>query len=178
MKSGDQSPFAAMVRAACGFSATDDVEVTTPTFDRPPNWMPAMLPPETPESWKQFQRLSADQLHAWGCRRFAPFRDTPPSGNRASHRDAWFWEAEDGEQATHELWLFPAEWYAAIPAGFPITDINGCIEQFIPGKTDDDRRFGMLAFGLMVRLESPRTADAVDPHVDLTGTPSTREKEA
>jgi hypothetical protein len=152
LKSGDGSPFAAMVRAACGFSPTEDVEVATPTFNRPSNWIPAMLPPDTPENWRQLQRLTADQLHAWGCRRFSPYRDTPPPNERASHKDAWFWEVESREEATHELWLFPAEWYDSIPNGFPLTCIDGCIESFIRGKTDDDRRFGLLAYGLMVRL--------------------------
>jgi len=111
-----------------------------------------MLPPETPESWRQLQRLTADQLHAWGCRLFSHYRDTPSSDGRASQRDAWFWEVETRADATHELWLFPAEWYDAIPNGFPLTCIDGTIEQFVRGKTDDDRRFGMLAYGLMVRL--------------------------
>lgn len=163
LKSSDESPFAALIRAAIGASATEDVQVMTPTFNRPANWTPAMLPPETPESWRQLQRLTADQLYAWGCRRFAPYRDTPPSDNSVSHRDAWFWSVEDREAATHDLWLFPAEWYSAIPAGFPVTDINGCIEPFLPGTTDDDRRFGLLAYGLMVRHERPQSAGAVDP---------------
>ena len=38
---------------------------------------------------------------------------------------------------------------ASIPAGTEIVDINYATEKFEPGKTDDDYRFGMLAFGVL-----------------------------
>ena len=44
-------------------------------------------------------------------------------------------------------YLFPAEWYDHIPAGYEIVDISERVEAFEPGKTDDDRRGGMLAYG-------------------------------
>ena len=80
------------------------------------------------------------------------------------HVNCWFFALESDEanqpSATHELWLLPAEWYDAIPNGFPVTDIFGCIEQFERGKTDDDRRFGLLAFGVMLPLPAaPHGAD-------------------
>jgi hypothetical protein len=49
------------------------------------------------------------------------------------------------------LLLFPGEWYPRIPADFPIVTINGCAERFVPGVTDDDIRFGCLAYGILVR---------------------------
>jgi hypothetical protein len=47
-----------------------------------------------------------------------------------------------------KLMLFPKEWYNAIPKDFPIESINGEIEPFEPGVTDDDIRFGYLAYGI------------------------------
>jgi len=47
-----------------------------------------------------------------------------------------------------EIWLYPAEWYDYIPEDYEIIDIWGKTEKFQKGVTDDDRRFGCLAFGL------------------------------
>ena len=44
-------------------------------------------------------------------------------------------------------WLYPAEWYGAIPQGHEIVTLSGRIETFELGKTSDDRRFGLLAYG-------------------------------
>lgn len=153
LKADVDTPLANAIREASGADPGEDIEVMTPEFNRPADWDPAMMPPTESAGWKQLQGLKRDDLHAWGCRPWASFTQTPPTNpGMCSHKDAWFWTAEEGEAATHELWLFPAEWYAAIPAGFPVTDINGCIEPFIPGKTDDDRRFGLLAYGMMIKL--------------------------
>jgi hypothetical protein len=46
---------------------------------------------------------------------------------------------------------FPAEWYDHIPEGFEIVTINGAMKPFERGVTDDDRRFGLLAFGIVVK---------------------------
>ena len=47
-------------------------------------------------------------------------------------------------------YLYPKEWYRNIPAGYEVVSINDEVENFIPGKTDDDTRFGMLAYGFKV----------------------------
>lgn len=47
-------------------------------------------------------------------------------------------------------YLYPAEWYDFIPDGYPVIDICNKIEPFKKGVTDDDRRYGMLAFGFKV----------------------------
>ena len=49
----------------------------------------------------------------------------------------------------NKLWLFPKEWYKFIPKGYAVMDIFGDTENFSPGKTDDDSRFGCLAFGIV-----------------------------
>ena len=51
------------------------------------------------------------------------------------------------------LWLFPGEWYPYIPAGTEIVDIAGAVEKFVPGETDKDIRFGMLAYGFVYPLQ-------------------------
>ncbi len=49
------------------------------------------------------------------------------------------------------LLLFPVEWYNAIPDGFEIACTDGTQEPFVHGTTDDDCRFGVLAFGIIPR---------------------------
>jgi len=46
-------------------------------------------------------------------------------------------------------WLYPGEWYDSIPEGYPVVDIFGETELFEHGKTDDDIRFGCLAYGFI-----------------------------
>lgn len=155
LKSSDQSPMAAAIRRAIGATAFEDVEVQTPTFNRPPDWTPAMVPPpiEDRTAWKQFERMNRDDLRAWGCRPFCAFTTKPnPDDHKLRGVNQWFWSVERDENASHELWLFPAEWYDTIPNGCPITDINGCVELFERGVTDDDRRYGLLAYGVMIPL--------------------------
>ena len=56
-----------------------------------------------------------------------------------------------------DVLLFPCEWYDVIPTGYMVTDIFGEAEPFIPGKTDDDKRFGCLSFG--IRKPIPHSPD-------------------
>lgn len=51
------------------------------------------------------------------------------------------------------LWLFPYQWYDHIPEGMELLDINGATEIFKRGVTDDDMRFGVLAFGIVPDFE-------------------------
>lgn len=60
------------------------------------------------------------------------------------------WEKD--EKGTH--WLFPKEWYDIIPNGMNVTDINGEVEPFVKGETDDDYRFGCLSFGF-IKKDAP-----------------------
>ena len=48
------------------------------------------------------------------------------------------------------LWLFPYEWYEKIPEGTELESICGDIFLFQPGVTDDDIRYGLLAYGFRV----------------------------
>lgn len=147
----NQSPLAALIRKVIGATATEEVEVETPQFNRNATDTPPMLPPGEGDisAWLAFLRISRDDLRAWGLRAFGLYTDHEPT-TQVRHRDAQFFETDNEATATHELWLFPAEWYDAIPNGFPLVDINGCNELFIKGSTDDDRRYGCLAYGVMI----------------------------
>jgi hypothetical protein len=57
---------------------------------------------------------------------------------------------------TFTLRLLPGEWYKQIPAGYEIADIFGEREEFAPGITDDDIRFGCLSFGILVEYNKPQ----------------------
>ncbi len=48
------------------------------------------------------------------------------------------------------LMLFPWEWYDKIPDGYLVTSISGRTEPFVHGETDNDKRFGCLAYGVTV----------------------------
>jgi hypothetical protein len=107
------------IRKAIGASDGDVIEVVTPQFTRPVDWP---QPSEAPTGMAEFVKLfsmTVKQLKELGC------------GN-------W-----DGR-----LMLFPKEWYSMIPHGFPIEDIMGNVESFVPGGTDDDIRYGFLSYGV------------------------------
>lgn len=44
-------------------------------------------------------------------------------------------------------YLYPYEWYDFIPENHLVTFIDGSQEPFVQGKTDNDMRYGMLAYG-------------------------------
>lgn len=54
------------------------------------------------------------------------------------------------------LFLFPVGWYDLIPEGFEVVTIGGRRERFRRGRTDDDQRFGMLAYGVVARKGGKR----------------------
>jgi hypothetical protein len=176
----DTSPLALLLRAASGAADGDDLYVVTPTFHRPTNLPPAMIPPADRSVWAALQRLGRDELKAWGLLPFGAFSTEPPPADgrrRVLHRDAVYYDLEDENDPrpkTHELWLFPGSWYRQIPTGFPIVSIFGELEEFEIGKTDNDIRYGCLAYGLMIPIKPSVSVDAIDPHAPSTGTPTPR----
>ena len=52
------------------------------------------------------------------------------------------------QSVDEEIWLIPGEWYNVIPEGFILTCITGRDEPFKKGETDNDIRFGCLAYGI------------------------------
>lgn len=69
--------------------------------------------------------LSADELLEHGFRKYA--------------------EKQDGQI----LYLIPEEYYDYIPEGLMLIDIFGEEIEFLPGETDRDTRFGLLAYGVL-----------------------------
>jgi hypothetical protein len=53
------------------------------------------------------------------------------------------WDEKSG------LYLIPHSLYHVIPNGFKVTSISGKKEAFKFGVSDDDQRFGCLAFGIV-----------------------------
>lgn len=47
------------------------------------------------------------------------------------------------------LWLYPREWYDDIPEDFTIVFIDNKVSHFKKGVTNNDSRFGALAFGFV-----------------------------
>lgn len=115
--------FEQQLKDAIGLLPRERGQVITPQFERT-DGRQAFIPVDT---WPMLTRLSADTLKSLGC-------------------GTWDEPDENGKV----LMLFPYQWYPHIPAGFEIEDINGETERFEPGKTDDDRRFGCLAYGVRV----------------------------
>lgn len=102
---------------ALGVTSFDQVTFSTPQFDRTDGIVVSYFP-RTIEEFDALKKLPDESLRSIGC-------------------GLW----DDGH------WLYPASWYWNIPVGYLVTDINDNTEPFMPGKTDDDRRFGMLAYG-------------------------------
>jgi hypothetical protein len=120
---GDENSLADAIRKAIGAGPYEKVMVATPQFDR----IDGKVVTFKPESAEQLDGLKANAPD-WALRDIG----------------MGMWEETKDDQIH---WLFPAEWYESIPKGYEIVDINGLVEKFEPGKTDDDRRGGMLAYG-------------------------------
>jgi hypothetical protein len=113
--------------AATGIKPGDTVTMVSSPHRRPKNW-PA--PSEAPTDWESLRALNKAELKAMGC---------------------GVWDEPDENNTV--LMLLPGEWYSAIPNGFEGEDINGNPDVFERGATDDDIRFGCLAFGIRVKVQ-------------------------
>lgn len=129
LKRASDHELAARIRKAIGAGPDEDVGITTPTFNRDIRSPPPADAPRTAAEFEALKTLRPDELRALGLRGWA---DTD---------EAWPGESR--------LWLFPAEWYDHIPDGTKIVDISGRRERFRRGESDNDRRFGVLAYGIL-----------------------------
>jgi len=99
------------------------ITITPPQFER----VDGLEVPHALFSKKGFEALkhkSEDELRALGCQ---------------------IWD-ENGD-TIH--WLYPSEWFKLIPEELEIITISNKIEKFDIHNTDDDMRFGALAFGFI-----------------------------
>lgn len=119
----DDPDFARKFSEAVGLKPGEKLQIATPQFERTDGKKITYVP-TTPEQYAALKHLTREGRKSLGM---AP------------------WDEREDE----ELWLFPHQWYAHIPAGLEVVDINYAVEKFEPGKTDDDRRFGLLSFGVM-----------------------------
>lgn len=111
--------FAEQLRNALGLQPGDTLEIATPQFERTDGRVIGYFP-RTVEEFDALKKLEDHALRAIGCR-------------------VW----EEGH------YLYPKEWYYNIPNEYPVVDIFGDTELFVPGVTDDDIRFGCLAYGFV-----------------------------
>jgi hypothetical protein len=107
---------------AIGLQPGEELEIVTPQFDRTDGVQAPLLVDFN--DWKSLHKTDEATLIALGF-------------------GVW----DETEKGKH--WLFPKEWYDTIPDGYPITYISGEESTFRRGETDDDYRYGCLAFGFI-----------------------------
>ena len=110
------------------------ITIITPTFHRPTGEPGPSHPPDV-NTFDELRTMSTAALLEMGMRQWNKPDDPEDEG-------------KFGEGLA--LLLFPAEWYNHIPEGYEIVDIFGRREPFEPGVTDDDMRYGCLAYGILV----------------------------
>lgn len=145
LKPSSLSKVAAKIRKAIGAGPDDNVEVTTPQFERPAGEPPPMAAPTSVAGFDALRTMTDAQRLELGMRRWGrpePHDLAVPLRKGSKKADL---------SGSPMLWLFPGEWYSKIPPGYEIVDISYYIEKFKRGKTDNDIRFGCLAFGVLVR---------------------------
>lgn len=126
-----ENPIAAAIRRAIGATDTECIGVVTPQFERGPG---EPTPGPAPADFAAFESLR-------GC---------PETMLRSLGMGVWGrQERADGTEFGPVLCLFPGEWYKHIPAGLEVVDINFQRDKFVPGETDNDIRFGCLAYGVL-----------------------------
>ena len=114
--------FAEDLKKALGVKPGDTIEFITPQFERVDGRAVTYFP-TTKEEYDALKKMTPENIKKTGCQ---------------------IWEVEDVV-----YWLFPWEWYNHIPEGYMVTDINGKEKPFEKGVTDDDKRFGCLAYGFV-----------------------------
>lgn len=115
--------FADKLAKEIGVSKGDTIQIVMPQFERTDKIKIAYFP-KTMEEYEFLKTFSEDSLKKLGL---------------------GIWDKTD--KGTH--WLYPHEWYDYIPNGLTVTNIFGEDEIFEKGKTDDDKRYGMLSFGFI-----------------------------
>jgi hypothetical protein len=115
--------FGAQLRAALGLAEGESVEIITPQFTRTDGRVVSYFP-RTVEEFDALKLLPEATLKALGL---------------------GVWDRDNGVH-----WLYPSEWYSCIPEGYELTSISGKRSKFKAGETDDDSRYGCLAYGFIV----------------------------
>ena len=116
--------FGEKLRAALDLRKGEQIEIVTPQFERVDGVKPNSGPPLF--NFSALSSLSVAQIKALGC---------------------GLWSEPD--ENDNVLWLYPKEWYDAVPEGQIVHFIDGDSAPFEHGTTDDDYRCGCLAFGFL-----------------------------
>jgi hypothetical protein len=111
------------LKKALGLKPGQPLLIVTPQFTRTDGLKIGYFP-RTAKEYQALKLMEPDNLKAIGCQ---------------------IWNREGGR--TH--WLYPSEWYDFIPDGIDVVAINGETETFKKGETDNDIRFGALAYGFI-----------------------------
>ena len=113
---------------ALPFEPGDTIEIMTPQFERT-DGIQVPVPMFSPNQWANLYRMDKTTLRELGI-------------------GVW----DESDAGTH--YLFPKEWYGIIPNGLMVKFIDGEEAPFERGVTDDDYRFGCLAFGFFKKSEA------------------------
>lgn len=108
-----------------------------PQFERPKLAPKPADPPANILEWQALSKASKLELSAMGLRQWND--QTKPRKKN-----------EPVEFGGKTLMLFPAEWFEHIPEGLPLVSIMEREFTFERAIADDDRREGMLAYGVLV----------------------------
>jgi len=119
--------FAKDLIKALGVSSEDTLVFYAPQFERVDGRV-VQYTPTTPEEYEAIKLMKPENLIKIGCQ---------------------VWDSKN--DVTH--WLYPYEWYDHIPNGTKIVTISGKITTFRKDITDNDIRYGALAFGFLSEVE-------------------------
>ena len=120
----DDKDFAVQLNDSLGVESGDTIEIITPQFDRTDK-LEVVYIPKNVEEFDALKTFNKQKLIDLGV-------------------GVWY----ETPKMTH--YLYPKEWYDYIPDGYPIAFISGHTEPFETDKTDDDYRYGCLAYGFVV----------------------------
>lgn len=127
LASPGKSELADLIRQAIGAGPDEPVQIYSPPHKSRMDGKEVSYFPLTLDDFERLRTLPRKRLIDLGLRPWEP-------------------------HGVKELLLFPYEWYGLIPDGFMLVDIFGTHEAFKRGVTDDDCRYGVLAYG----IEAPR----------------------
>lgn len=119
-----------------GIPRPSGVRILTPQFHRGPDDPKPVAPPTDRAGFKALSKLPIAELRAMGLGQW-----NDPSKPDKNAKEVF---------RRNTLMLLPGEWYDAVPDGTVLHSIDGDREVFLRGETDNDIRYGCLAYGVLV----------------------------
>lgn len=115
--------FAEKLAGFMGFEKGDVINIITPTFERT-DGKEIKYFPCTVQEYEALPKMDEKTLIDIGCQ---------------------MWDEKDN--MIH--WLYPAQWFEFIPEGFEVYTIGERYVKFNKNTSDNDTRFGALAYGFL-----------------------------